>query len=101
MLGRPRRPIPQGGGVPGRGARLMLQAAKRAGAAAIGDAAASEGLVPDRDDNTPEPNGPPGPDWRRLLDGYAEPGRVAGSRTASDASRPLGVAGGGSGSGVF
>jgi hypothetical protein len=76
VLGRPRRPIPQGGGVPGRGARLMLQAAKRAGAAAIGDAAASEGLVPDRDDNTLEPNGPPDPDWRRLLDGYAEPGRV-------------------------
>jgi hypothetical protein len=52
------------------------QAAKRAGAAAIGDAAASEGLVPDRDANTPEPDGPPEPDWRRLLDGYAELGRV-------------------------
>jgi hypothetical protein len=53
----------------------MLQAAKRAGAAAIGDAAASEGLVPNRD-ATPEPDGPPEPNWRRLLDGYAEPGRV-------------------------
>lgn len=67
---------PPGGGVSGCGARPMLQAAKRAGAAAIGDAAASEGLVPDRDANTPEHDGPPEPDWRRLLDGYAEPGRV-------------------------
>jgi|SRR5215217_2166954 len=58
------------------GARPKLQAAKRAGAAAIGDAAASDGLVPDRDANTPNPDGPPEPDWRRLLDGYAEPGRV-------------------------
>jgi hypothetical protein len=40
------------------------------------DAAASEGLVPDRDANTPEPDGPPEPDWRQLLDGYAEPTRV-------------------------
>jgi hypothetical protein len=54
----------------------MHQAAKRAGAAAIGDAAASKGLVSNRDANTPEPDGPPEPDWRRLLDGYAEPGRV-------------------------
>jgi hypothetical protein len=54
----------------------MLQAAKRAGAAAIGSAAASEGLMPDRDADTPESSGPPDPDWRRLLDGYAEPGRV-------------------------
>jgi hypothetical protein len=57
----------------GCGARPMLQAAKRAGAAAIGDAAASEGLVPDRDANTSEPDGPPDPDLRRLLDGYCEP----------------------------
>src|SRR5918993_456023 len=42
----------------------------------LGDAAASEGLVSDRDANTPESDGPPEPDWRRLLDGYAEPGRV-------------------------
>jgi hypothetical protein len=54
----------------------MHQAAKRAGAAAIGNAAVSEGFVPDRDANTPEPRGPDDPDWRRLLDGYAEPGRV-------------------------
>jgi hypothetical protein len=58
------------------GARPVHQAAKRAGAAATGDAAASKGLVPDRDANTPEHDGPPEPDWRRLLDGYAEPGRV-------------------------
>jgi hypothetical protein len=32
--------------------------------------------VPDRDANTSEPGGRPDPDWRRLLDGYAEPGRV-------------------------
>jgi hypothetical protein len=54
----------------------MLQAAKRAGAAAIGDAAAREDPVPDREANTSEPDGRPDPDWRRLLDGYAEPGRV-------------------------
>jgi hypothetical protein len=70
------RPDPTGRSGAWCGARLMLQAAKRAGAAAIGDAAASEALVSDRDANTPEPDGPPELDWRRLLDGYAEPGRV-------------------------
>jgi hypothetical protein len=58
------------------GARPKLQAAKRAGAAAIGDAAAREDQLPDRGANTPEPNGRPDPDYRRLLDGYAEPGRA-------------------------
>ena len=33
-------------------------------------------VVPDRGANTSEPTGPPDPDWRRLLDGYAEPSRV-------------------------
>ena len=54
----------------------MHQAAKRAGAAGSGDAAASEEFMSDRDANTPKSNGPPDPDWRRLLDGYAEPSRV-------------------------
>jgi hypothetical protein len=53
----------------------MHQAAKRA-AAAIGDAAASEETVSDRDTTTAERSGPSDPNWRRLLDGYAEPGRV-------------------------
>jgi hypothetical protein len=39
-------------------------------------AKASGEIVPDRDAKTPEPTGPPDPDWRQLLDGYAEPSRV-------------------------
>jgi hypothetical protein len=89
-------------GLPPRGARPKLQAAKRAGAAAIGDVAASEGLVPDRDANTPKPSGPPDPDLRRGGCLMATPSLVgsAGLGIAS-ARRLLGVAGYGGGSGVF
>jgi hypothetical protein len=32
--------------------------------------------MPDRDADPEEPEGAARPDWRRLLDGYAEPGRL-------------------------
>jgi hypothetical protein len=51
----------------------MHQAAKRAGAAPSG---AAEDAVPDHDANPDKPEGAGEPDWRRLLDGYAEPGRL-------------------------
>jgi hypothetical protein len=35
-----------------------------------------EDAVPDRDADPPESEGADEPDWRRLLDGYAEPGRL-------------------------
>jgi hypothetical protein len=32
--------------------------------------------MPGRDADSEEPEGPREPDWRRLLDGFAEPGRL-------------------------
>jgi hypothetical protein len=86
--------------MPRSGARLMLQAAKRAGAAAIGDAAASEDSC-----RTATPT------LRNLMVRLSRTGGgcltamqslvgSAGSGTAS-ARRLLGVAGCGGGSGVF
>jgi hypothetical protein len=37
---------------------------------------AAGGTVPDRDADPGEPEDAAEPDWRRLLDGYAEPGRI-------------------------
>ena len=65
--------------LPGRprcGARPKLQAAKRAGAAVIGERRRAGGSVPDRHTDDPDSGGAPDPDYRRLLDGYAEPGRL-------------------------
>jgi hypothetical protein len=52
----------------------MLQAPKRAGAAAIGERRRAGESVPERHTDDPDPGGAPEPDYRRLLDGYAEPG---------------------------
>jgi hypothetical protein len=54
----------------------MLQAAKRAGAAAIASGRRAGGSVPDRHTDDPDPGAAPDPKYRRLLDGYAEPGRL-------------------------
>jgi hypothetical protein len=54
-------------------ARPELQAAKRAGAAPPGR---REVPMPDRDADPEKPEAAGEPDWRRLLDGYAEPGRL-------------------------
>jgi hypothetical protein len=51
----------------------MHQAAKRAGAA---NPTAAEAAMPDPDADPEEPEQAGRPDWRRLLDGYAEPGRL-------------------------
>jgi protein-S-isoprenylcysteine O-methyltransferase Ste14 len=42
--------------------------------------------MPDRDLHGPQPDRPDDPDWRRLLDGYAEPGRA--DRLAERQRRP-------------
>ena len=55
--------------------------------------------MPDCDANAEESDGSAEPDWRRLLDGYAEPGRLADSGIASGGGERLaGFAGWGDGS---
>jgi hypothetical protein len=51
----------------------MHRAAKRAGAATL---SAAEAAMPHPDADPEKSEGPGEPDWRRLLDGYAEPGRL-------------------------
>src|SRR5215218_5004757 len=63
-------------------------------------AAAREGLVLDRDANTPNPDGPPEPTGGGCLTAMPSPVASADSGTAS-ARRLLGMAGCGGGSGVF
>jgi hypothetical protein len=65
----------------------MLQAAKRAGAASLWRRV---GTMPDRDADAEESDGSAEPDWRRLLDGYAEPGRLRRLRDRQQRRREAG-----------
>jgi hypothetical protein len=47
-----------------------------------------EDAVPDHDADRDEPEGAGEPDWRRLLDGYAEPGRLRRLRDRQQRQRP-------------
>jgi hypothetical protein len=47
-----------------------------------------EVAVPDHDANPDKPEGAGEPDWRRLLDGFAEPGRLRRLRDREQRQRP-------------
>jgi hypothetical protein len=49
--------------------------------------------MPERHTDDPDPGDAPDPDYRRLLDGYAEPGRLRRLKDRQQRRRPLDVAG--------